>query len=548
MIDDLWYKNAVIYNLNVGTFMDSNGDGIGDFDGLARRLDYLSGLGVTCLWLQPFQPSPNLDNGYDVSDYYGVDPRYGSLGDFVDFTHQAKQRGLKVIVDLVVNHTSDRHPWFRSARSSKQSKYRNWYVWSRKRPRTYRTGMIFPGVQTDTWSFDTAAREWYHHRFYAFQPDLNIENPAVLTEIQRIMGFWLELGVSGFRLDAVPFLIETRHPGRHFRRYEYLSMMRDFLQWREGDAIILGEANVLPEENKDFFGKDDDRLHMLFNFFVNQHLFYALASADTRPLVRALEATRDIPDYAQWASFLRNHDELDLSRLTHRQREVVYQRFGPDARMQLYGRGIRRRLAPMLGSRAQIELAYSLMFSLPGSPVLRYGDEIGMGDDLRLPERNAVRTPMQWSDEPHGGFSIASKTVLPVIDKGIWSYKRINAEEQRRDPNSLLNWTERMIRLRKECPELGWGTYKVLPTGSNGVLGILYEWRNNSLLTLHNFCEKPQTVSLDCSAVGGQRLASLLVGRHSEAECGKHAIVLEEYGYRWYRVGGLGHILRRKKF
>src|SRR5262245_14452570 len=427
MIDDLWYKNAVIYSLNVGTFMDSNADGVGDFEGLSRRLDYLSGLGVTCLWLQPFQPSPFLDNGYDISDYYGVDPRHGSSGDFVDFAQQAKQRGIRIIVDLVVNHTSDQHPWFKAARSNKNSRYKDWYTWSKTRPKDYSRGMVFPGFQTSTWTLDRVAREWYFHRFYKFQPDLNMQNLAVRTEIQRIMGYWLELGVSGFRVDAVPFIIESQGSGKRHRHYEYLTDFRDFLQWREGDAILLGEANVLPSQDEQFFGHDD-RMHMMFNFYVNQHVFYALASGDAAPLGHALEATRNIPQYAQWASFLRNHDELDLGRITTEQRDRVYEKLGPEKRMQLYGRGIRRRLAPMLGNRAQLELAYSLLFALPGTPVLRYGDEIGMGDDLNLPERNSVRTPMQWSDEPQGGFSTAKKTVLPVISEGPYSYQRVNVE------------------------------------------------------------------------------------------------------------------------
>jgi maltose alpha-D-glucosyltransferase / alpha-amylase len=550
LIDDLWYKNAIIYSLNVGAFMDSNGDGVGDFEGLSRRLDYLSGMGVTCLWLQPFQPSPNRDWGYDVTDFYGVDPRHGSSGDFVDFTHQAKQRGMRVILDLVVNHTSDRHPWFKSAREDKSSKYRDWYVWSKTRPKDYKKGMVFPGVQRATWSYDKAATEWYFHRFYKFQPDLNVENPHVKTEIQRIMGYWIELGASGFRVDAVPFIIETQEPGRkHIRLYEYLSEFRSFLQWREGDAILLGEANVLPEENLDFFGKQGDRMHMMFNFFVNQHVFYALASADVGPLAKALEATRNIPEYCQWASFLRNHDEVDLGRLTEEQRDIVYQRFGPDKRMQLYGRGIRRRLAPMLGNQLQLQLAYSLMFALPGTPVLRYGDEIGMGDDLRLKERNSVRTPMQWSDDSQAGFSTAKKTVLPVIGKGPWSYERINVEAQRRDPNSMLNWTERMIRLRKECPEFGWGKYEILKSGDSSVLAMRYDWRNNSILTLHNFAEKPKSITLDVGVKEGNRLINLLVGEHSDAgPDGKHKIVLDGYGYYWYRVGSLRHILKREKY
>jgi maltose alpha-D-glucosyltransferase/alpha-amylase len=550
MIDDLWYKNAVIYSLNVGTFMDSNGDGIGDFEGLSRRLDYLSGLGVTCLWLQPFQPSPNRDNGYDIVDYYGVDPRHGSSGDFVDFANQAKQRGLRIIVDLVVNHTSDQHPWFKAARADKNSKYRDWYTWSKTRPRDYNKGMVFPGIQHATWSYDKAAREWYYHRFYKFQPDLNTWNPEVRTEIQRIMGYWLELGVSGFRVDAVPFIIEPQgHPKKGAHQYEYLNDVRTFLQWREGDAILLGEANVLPEEDEKFFGHDGDRMHMMFNFYVNQHLFYALASGDVRPLAKSLEATRNIPKFAQWATFLRNHDELDLGRLTKEQRETVFEKFGPEPRMQLYHRGIRRRLAPMLGSRGQLELAYSLMFSLPGTPALRYGDEIGMGDDLRLKERNSVRTPMQWSDEPHAGFTTADKTVLPVIDKGPWSYERINVEAQRRDPDSLLNWTERMLRLRKECPEIGWGTYTVLKTGNPNVLAVRYDWRNNSVVTIHNFHEKPKTIRLDIGTEKDERLMNILIGEHSHCdEDGRHRLILEGYAYRWYRVGSLRHILEREKY
>jgi maltose alpha-D-glucosyltransferase/alpha-amylase len=551
MIDDLWYKNAVIYSLNVGTFLDSNGDGVGDFEGLSRRLDYLAGLGVTCVWLQPFQPSPHKDNGYDITDFYGVDPRYGTLGDFVDFTHQAKQRGLKIILDLVVNHTSDQHPWFKAARADKKSKYRDWYVWSKKRPRDYKKGMVFPGVQMQTWSYDAVAREWYYHRFYKFQPDLNTQNPAVWTEIQRIMGFWLELGVSGFRVDAVPFIIETQEPGKkHVRQFEYLSEMRNFQQWRQGDAVLLGEANVLPEENKQFFGAEGDRIHMMFNFYVNQRVFYALASADVRPLIEALELTANIPEFGQWANFLRNHDELDLGRLTKEQRETVYERFGPDKRMQLYGRGIRRRLAPMLGgNEAQLYLACSLLFSLPGTPVIRYGDEIGMGDDLRLKERYPVRTPMQWSDEDQAGFSVAEKTVLPVISKGVWSYKRINVENQRRDPNSTLNWTERIIRLRKECPELGWGTFKIIRTGLDNVLAIRYDWRGNSMITLHNFSDQASSVTIDPGVPNAEQLTNLLIGEHSRAEAdGKHRIVLEGFGYRWYRAGGLGHILKREKY
>jgi maltose alpha-D-glucosyltransferase / alpha-amylase len=478
MIDDLWYKNGVIYCLSVATYMDANGDGVGDFKGLLRRLDYLHGLGITTIWLMPFQPSPGKDDGYDISDYYGVDPRYGTLGDFVEFTHGCRQRGIRVIIDLVVNHTSDEHDWFKSARSAKDSPYRDWYVWADKRPINAGKGMVFPGVQKSTWTHDKEAGAWYFHRFYDFQPDLNTSNPLVQAEILKIMGFWIQLGVSGFRMDAVPFVIATKGAKvkKPVEKYDMLRAFREFLQWREGDAIILAEANVLPETDMEYFGDEGDRMHMMFNFHVNQHLFYALASSDTRPLAKALAATRPRPATAQWGLFLRNHDELDLGRLTKAQRDVVFKAFGPDKDMQLYDRGIRRRLAPMLGGdRRRLELAYSLMFTLPGTPVLRYGDELAMGDDLSLPERNCARTPMQWSSEPHGGFTKGDKPCLPVINKGPYGYEHVNAARQRRDPNSMLNWTERIVRMRKEVPEVGWGDFKVLSLRDPAILISRYD-------------------------------------------------------------------------
>src|ERR1700704_1860078 len=345
MIKDLWYKNAIVYCLSVGTYMDANGDGIGDFQGLMRRLDYLHGLGVTAIWLMPFQNSPGRDDGYDISDYYAVNPAYGSLGDFVEFTHAAKQRGIRVLIDIVVNHTSNEHAWFKDARRDPKSRYRDWYVWSKKRPANANQGMVFPGVQKSTWTYDEAAKEWYFHRFYDFQPDLNTSNPEVQSELLKIMGFWIQLGVSGFRMDAVPFVIATK--GAKVRKpeeqYGMLRRFREFLQWREGDAIILAEANVLPRTDMQYFGEDGDRLHMMFNFFVNQNLFYAMASADSRPLAKALKATRPRPASAQWGLFLRNHDELDLGRLSKAQQAVVFKKFGPDKNMQLYDRGIRRR-------------------------------------------------------------------------------------------------------------------------------------------------------------------------------------------------------------
>ena len=551
MINDLWYKNAIIYCLSVATYMDANGDGIGDFQGLMRRLDYLQGMGVTALWLMPFQPSPFRDDGYDVADYYGVDPRYGTLGDFVEFTHGCRQRGMRVLIDLVVNHTSDQHPWFQEACRDRKSRYRDWYVWSAKRPKDAKSGVVFPGVQKSTWNYEKTARAWYFHRFYDFQPDLNTANPEVQAEILKIMGFWLQLGVSGFRMDAVPFVIARKGADvkRHQEQYEMLRSFSEFLTWRENEAIILAEANVLPKADLRYFGDYGERLQMMFNFEVNQHLFYALASGDARPLMKAMEETKPRPATAQWGQFLRNHDELDLGRLTDAQREKVFAAFGPEKDMQLYDRGIRRRLTPMMqGDRRRLELAYSLMMTLPGTPVIRYGDEIGMGDDLSLPERNCARTPMQWSDDPQAGFTKSSRPVLPVISEGPYGYEHVNVAGQRRDPNSLLNWMERIIRMRKEVPEVGWGDFSFLATGTPEVLAIRYTWRNSSVLCMHNFSSEPREVhfSLRGEDERGCALVNLLSDDHSyPQQNGRHCVLFEPCGYRWFRICGLESVLER---
>jgi maltose alpha-D-glucosyltransferase/alpha-amylase len=549
MIDDLWYKNAIIYCLDVEKYLDSNGDGIGDFGGLTRKLDYLAGLGVTCVWLQPFYPSPNKDNGYDVEDFYNVHPKHGTLGEFTDFMNHAEQLGMRVIVDLVVNHTSNRHPWFQDARKDPASPYRDWYLWSKKRPPGWNQGMVFPGVQKATWTRDTVAGEYYFHRFYDFQPDLNTSSPAVRLEIQRIMGFWLQMGVSGFRMDAVPFLIERKGAGVTPRKdYELLHEMRDFLQWRRRDAVLLAEANVPPDESMDYFGKLGDRLQMMLNFPVNQRLFYAMASGDVRPLVRALEATYHRPPAAQWVNFLRSHDELDLGRLTGTQRQRVFDAFGPAKEMQLYDRGIRRRLAPMLDNdRRRIELAFSLLFTLPGTPMLQYGDEIGIGDDLSLPEREAARTPMQWSGEKQGGFSTADRTVRPVISDPIYGYHRVSVEAQRRDPHSLVNWVERKIRMRRECPEISWGDWKILDPGTPGVLLMRYDWHGHTLIIVHNFTPKSRVARLDAATAGSVFLTDLLWTNDSEAdENGRHLIQLDPYAYRWFRGRGMDRNVPRQ--
>jgi maltose alpha-D-glucosyltransferase / alpha-amylase len=538
---DLWYKDAVVYALNVDTFQDSDGDGIGDFPGLTSRVPYLHALGVTCIWLQPFYPSPRRDNGYDIVDHYGVDPSLGTLGDFVDFLRVARERGIRVMIDLVVNHTSDQHPWFQQARSDRRSRYRNYYVWADAPPENATEGMVFPGVEQSTWSRDETAGAYYFHRFYRHQPDLNLANPAVREEIRKIMGFWLELGVSAFRVDAAPFLIDRKGiqpPHVEARRpHTFFRYMRNTLSWRRGDAALLAEANVPVAEIDEYVGSGD-KLHMLFGFHVNQHLFVALATQRAAPLADALSELPRLPDVAQWAQFLRLHDELDLGRLEPDERRAVYEAFAPDPAMQLYDRGIRRRLAPMLGgNRARRELANALMLALVGTPVLYYGDEIGMGDDLSLPERDAVRTPMQWSAESNAGFSRApaANLVRPIVSAPGYDPSVVNVAAEQREQHSFLNWLRRAIGVRKTVRELSWGTLEVVPVDAPTVIALRARSRGATLLTFHNLGPEPVSMSLapDVLATNGEAWVELLSDR--EYEPPREQIDLAGYGYRWIR-------------
>ena len=538
---DLWYKDAIIYCLDVDSFQDANGDGIGDFQGLTERLAYLEGIGINCLWLLPFYPTPDRDNGYDIIDYYSVDRRLGTLGDFTELMHQAHKRGIRIIIDLVVNHTSDQHPWFQAARADPTSPYHDYYVWSATKPTDAADGVVFPGVQESVWSYDRKARAYYFHRFYKHQPDLNIANPSVREEICKVMGFWLALGVSGFRVDAAPFLIELRgiENADVTDPYQYLRDFRDFLSWRRGDAILLAEANVAMEKIPEYFG-DGNKLHMLFNFMTNQHLFLALAREQALPLIEGFYKLPWIPEVGQWANFLRNHDELDLGRLSEAQRQRVFQAFAPEETMQLYHRGIRRRLSPMLeGDLKRLELAYSLLFSMPGTPVLWYGEEIGMGEDLSLHERNSVRTPMQWSETINGGFSTAptEQLIRPVIDQGPFQYKHVNVAAQRRDPNLLLNWIERAIRLRKECPEFGWGDWHTIETDDPAVFAHSCHWQNRTMFAVHNLSSESREITLDLRDYKHQHLLDLLGDRQAiPIQDDAYHIELEGYGYRWLRL------------
>lgn len=540
-----WYSEAVVYSCDVETFADSNGDGVGDLRGLIGRLDYLARLGVTCLWLNPIHPTPGRDDGYDVTDFYGIDPRLGNPGDFADLLYRAENHGIKVMLDLVVNHTSDEHPWFRSAVSSPDSPYRDWYIWSDEEPTDRFQGMVFPGEQSETWTFSEAAGAWYYHRFYDFQPDLNFKNPLVRNEIKKILTFWLRLGVAGFRIDALPFILELTEPGNPDspKDYEFLTELRQVVQWQRGDAVLLAEANVEPDQLGRYFGDlggSNNRVHMLFDFLLNGRIALALARGDAEPIIDGLRDTPTLPDGGQWATFLRNHDEIDLSRLTTNQREDTLAAFGPDENMRLYDRGIRRRLAPMLGNdRARLELAYALQFSLRGTPVLRYGDEIGMGENLKLVGRNAIRTPMQWSAGPNGGFSSAPKKALcrPVISGGDFGFETVNVRAQRHDPTSLLAWFERMIRALRECPEIGAGDCTPIDVElPAGVLAHRADGSTGSTVFLHNLTDQPGRVDLSTLDGDVVDLDEMLADRDYGPLTSLDKLELNGYGYRWIRL------------
>jgi maltose alpha-D-glucosyltransferase / alpha-amylase len=538
-MSDIWYKNAVIYALDVESFMDGDGDGVGDFTGLLRRLDYIAGLGITCVWLLPFYPTPNRDDGYDIKEYYGIDPRLGTLGDFVVFIREARQRGIHVIVDLVANHTSDQHAWFQAARRNPNSRYRDYYVWIDNPPPDFVGDPVFPGEQAGNWAYDSQAGAYYWHWFYEHQPDLNTGNPAVIEEIRKIMGFWLELGVSGFRMDAAPFLIRpkglqgTSPADPHL----FLRELRSFLSGRRSDAVLLAEADVHTEELTDYLGVGD-RMHLLFNFILNNYYFLALAREDAEPIARALGALPSCPELCQWANFVRNHDELNLDKLSDAERQEVFEVFAPDRGMRIYGRGIRRRLPPMFeGDRRRLELAYSLLFALPGVPVLRYGEEIGMGEDLSLAGRMSVRTPMQWSGEVNGGFSPArpGRLVRPVISGGEYGYETVNVDAQRPDPGSMLNFTSRLIRTRKECPELGWGNVEVVDSGEAAVYVQRARWRDGEVVTIHNLSREPRTIRLSLLEDGGRQAVDLFGDRVYEP-LADGELTLEPFAYRWLRI------------
>jgi trehalose synthase len=541
---DLWWKSAVIYCLDVETYMDDDDDGIGDFAGLARRIDYLADLGVTCLWLMPFYPSPDRDDGYDISDFYGIDPRLGNHGDFVEVIRTAHDRGMRVIVDLVVNHTSDKHPWFVAARRSRTSPFRDFYVW-RDQPPKKQQATVFPGEEASVWEYDERTEQYFQHVFYRHQPDLNIANPRVRDEIAKTIGFWLALGVSGFRFDAVPFLIEPPDGVELGDPHEFLRDLKRFLQRRVGDSALLGEVNLPFDQQLRFFGGErGGELDLQFDFISMQALYLSLARSDPAPLIASLTSRPVVPPEAGWANFVRNHDELTLDKLSEAEREEVFEAFAPDESQRVYGRGITRRLPPMLdGDPRRIRMVYSLLFSLPGTPVLFYGEEIGMGENTQVKGRQAVRTPMQWTDGKNGGFSHAapSRLVAPIPTDG-YAPEHINVQHQRNDEGSLLQFVRHLIARYRVSSEIGWGSFGILEHDGEGV--FVHEVRSDvgRMIALHNFTSVAVRVTVEAGPVDeGTTLLDLQGPERLDLDPrGRFDVELAPYGYRWLRVSPPG--------
>ncbi|NEM96498.1 trehalose synthase [Pontibacter sp. BT327] len=532
---DLWYKRAVVYALDVETFQDSDNDGIGDFQGLISRLDYIATLGITCIWLLPFYPTPNRDNGYDVMDYYNVDKRLGDLGDFAIFIKEANERGMKVIVDLVINHTSDQHPWFQEARRNPNSKYRNYYTWVKEEPEEDIGKPAFADKQDGIWNWDEEAQMFYLHRFYEHQPDLNIANPDVREEIHRIMRFWLMLGVAGFRVDAAHILIQSDTEKDKLEFYDLIEDMREFINTHSQDAVLLAEASGPPHVVGSFF-KGKQRMHMMFNFLLNQHVFLALARKEGSPIAKGMRMLPDKDYTSQWLNFLRHHDELNIEDLEKSEQDDIFKVFAPDEDMKIFGRGIRRRLPPILSdNRARMELAYSLLFTLPGTPMIQYGAEIGMGDDLTQPERNSVRTPMQWANALNGGFSdYEGDLIRPIISSGKYSYKKVNVTDQLCDPDSFLNWMERIIRMRRQFPELGSGDFSIIETDNRKVFAHSCS-QKFTLYVVHNLSSQPQKVLIPELQAAEPNLIEVTSNQTYKAPKNGE-VALSAYGYRWFRV------------
>ena len=537
MTDSPWYKNAVFYEVYVRAFFDSNGDGIGDLNGLSQKLDYLQSLGVDCVWLLPIYPSPLKDDGYDISDYTGIHPDYGTLQDFKTLLQAAHARQIRIIMDLVINHSSDQHPWFQSARSDRNSPYHDYYVWSDSDQKYDQARIIFVDTEKSNWTWDEVAGQYFWHRFYSSQPDLNFDNPAVRAEFLRIMSFWLDLGVDGFRVDAVPYLFERdgtnceNLPETH----NYLKQIRRYVDENYPGRILLCEANQWPEDVRTYFG-DGDEFQLAFQFPLMPRIFMGIRRADAAPVKWALTHTPPIPGNCQWCTFLRNHDELTLEMVTEDERQWMWEQYAPDPRMRL-NLGIRRRLAPLLDNDLRkIGLAFSLLFTLPGSPILYYGDEVGMGDNLQLPDRNGVRTPMQWDSGLNAGFSTASSIYSPVIDAAPYASETVNVQASRSQPGSLWSIIQAMIVIRKSHPALCCGDLTWMESANPAVAACLRRSTQEHILMVYNLSEVPQDI--DCALPENLRgkITDLLTGQSIPQTGGHLSQTLQPYEYRWLLI------------
>jgi maltose alpha-D-glucosyltransferase / alpha-amylase len=539
--DALWYKDAVIYQLNVKSFFDSNDDGIGDFKGLTSKLEYIRDLGVNTIWLMPFYPSPLKDDGYDISDYQNVHPQFGTLDDFRAMLLEAHRLGLKVVTELIINHTSDQHPWFQAARAAPAgSPQRDFYVWSDTDQKYLDTRIIFTDTETSNWTWDNHAKAFYWHRFFGHQPDLNFDNPHVLEAVLQTMRFWLDMGVDGFRLDAIPYLVEREGTNNENLRetHTVIKQLRAAIDAHYKDRFLLAEANQWPEDVREYFG-DGDECHMAYHFPLMPRIYMAIAQADRYPIIEIMQQTPDIPDTCQWAIFLRNHDELTLEMVTSKERDYMYTTYASDlqARINL---GIRRRLAPLMENDPdRIKLMNSLLLSMPGSPIVYYGDEIGMGDNFFIGDRNGVRTPMQWSPDRNAGFSRADpqRLYLPPIMDAVYGYQSTNVEAQSRDPSSLLSWTKRMLAVRKSSQAFGRGSRRFLRPGNRKILAYLREFGDDTILCVANLSRSAQPVELNLSAFKG-RVPVEMLGRTAFPPIGElpYLLTISGYGFYWFRL------------
>jgi maltose alpha-D-glucosyltransferase/alpha-amylase len=545
--DSLWYKNAIFYEAHLRSFCDSNGDGKGDLPGLTSKLDYLQELGVDCIWLLPMFPSPLKDDGYDIADYYNIHPDYGMVEDFKKLVDEAHARSMRVVTDLVLNHTSDQHPWFVESRQAKDNPYRDYYVWSDTDQKYKETRIIFLDTEPSNWSYDETTGQYYWHRFYASQPDLNYDNPAVADKMIEILKYWMDMGIDGFRADAVPYLFEREGTNCENlpETHAYLKRVRAVLDADYPAAILLGEANQWPWDLRPYFGGDEtdpaipgDEFHMAFHFPVMPRIFKALKLGDATDILDIMDKTPSIPDNCQWCVFLRNHDELTLEMATEEDRQLLWRLYAPEERMRL-NLGIRRRLAPLLDNdRRKIELANAILFSLPGAPIIYYGDEIGMGDNIWLFDRNGVRTPMQWSAEPGAGFSQADPEIFwaPLIDDDAYGYQTVNVAAQRADPTSLFHTMKHFIATRKAHPVLGWGRCDFIRSANKAILAYLRRTDEAQMLIVCNLSGQPQTVELSLPEFVGMTPRDVLSDDSlAPVTEGDYKLRLEAYQYRWLR-------------